>query len=434
MNSPAIAVIAMISTAMILYTCQATTSLHPLILIPGNGGNQLEARLTAKYKPTSLWCKWYPIKKDSDGWFRLWFDSSVLLSPLTKCFSERMMLYYDSDLDDYYNAPGVETRVPNFGSTQSLLYLDPNLKHISAYMAPLVESLEQLGYEDGKNMFGAPYDFRYGLAAKGHPSQVGSKFLDDLKNLIETASDSNGGQPVILVSHSLGGLFALQLLDRNPISWRRKYIKHLVALSAPWGGAVDEMLTLASGNTLGVPLVDPLQVREEQRSSESNMWLLPSPAIFGGTKPLVVTPRAEYTAGDISRFLVDIGFSDGVSRYESRVLPLVERVAAPPGVPVTCIFGSGVETAETLVYGEGGFDKQPEIVYGDGDGTVNMVSLTALQWQWGNDTQQEVEVIKIPGVSHMSMVKDNGAIDRIVEEISCINSNITSSTTLISTS
>nr|GME00274.1 lecithin-cholesterol acyltransferase-like 1 [Ipomoea batatas] len=434
MNSPDIAVITMISTALMLYTCQATTSLHPLILIPGNGGNQLEARLTAKYKPTSLWCKWYPIKKDSDGWFRLWFDSSVLLSPLTKCFSERMMLYYDSDLDDYYNAPGVETRVPNFGSTQSLLYLDPNLKHISAYMAPLVESLEQLGYEDGKNMFGAPYDFRYGLAAKGHPSQVGSKFLDDLKNLIETASDSNGGQPVILVSHSLGGLFALQLLDRNPISWRRQYIKHLVALSAPWGGAVDEMLTLASGNTLGVPLVDPLQVREEQRSSESNMWLLPSPAIFGGTKPLVVTPRAEYTASDISRFLADIGFSDGVSRYESRVLPLVESLGAPPGVPVTCIFGSGVETAETLVYGEGGFDEQPEIVYGDGDGTVNMVSLTALQWQWGNDTEQEVEVIKIPGVSHMSMVKDNGAIDRIVEEISCINSNITSSTTLISTS
>nr|GMD99472.1 lecithin-cholesterol acyltransferase-like 1 [Ipomoea batatas] len=429
MNSPDIAVIAMISTAMILYTCQATTNLHSLILIPGNGGNQLEARLTSKYKPTSLWCKWYPIKKDSDGWFRLWFDSSVLLSPLTKCFSERMMLYYDSDLDDYYNAPGVETRVPNFGSTQSLLYLDPNLKHISAYMAPLVESLEQLGYEDGKNMFGAPYDFRYGLAAKGHPSQVGSKFLDDLKNLIETASDSNGGQPVILVSHSLGGLFALQLLDRNPISWRRKYIKHLVALSAPWGGAVDEMLTLASGNTLGVPLV-----REEQRSSESNMWLLPSPTIFGSTKPLVVTPRAEYTAGDISRFLADIEFSDGVSRYESRVLPLVERVAASPGVPVTCIFGSGVETAETLVYGEGGFDEQPEIVYGDGDGMVNMVSLRALQWQWGNDTEQEVEMIKIPGVSHMSMVKDNGAIDRIVEEISCINSNITSSTTLISTS
>nr|GME19001.1 lecithin-cholesterol acyltransferase-like 1 [Ipomoea batatas] len=303
-----------------------------------------------------------------------WLTPSCSWLPTSRHLKDRIEASIDKICRDLKDDGRLTAKVPNFGSTQSLLYLDPNLKHISAYMAPLVESLEQLGYEDGKNMFGAPYDFRYGLAAKGHPSQVGSKFLDDLKNLIETASDSNGGQPVILVSHSLGGLFALQLLDRNPISWRRKYIKHLVALSAPWGGAVDEMLTLASGNTLGVPLVDPNLVRRNKRSSESNMWLLPSPAIFGGTKPLVVTPRAEYTAGDISRFLVDIGFSDGVSRYESRVLPLVERVAAPPGVPVTCIFGSGVETAETLVYGEGGFDKQPEIVYGDGDGTVNMPS------------------------------------------------------------
>jgi alpha-beta hydrolase superfamily lysophospholipase len=127
-------------------------------------------------------------------------------------------------------------------------------------MAPLVESLEQIGYVNGKTLFGAPYDFRYGLAAEGHPSHVGSKFLQDLKELIEKASSSNGGKPVILLSHSLGGLFVLQLLSRNPPSWRQKFIKHFVALSAPWGGTVQEMLTFASGYSLGVPLVEPLQV------------------------------------------------------------------------------------------------------------------------------------------------------------------------------
>lgn len=121
--------LAIITAAMMLCTCQATSSLHPLILIPGNGGNQLEARLTSDYKPSSLLCnRWYPIVKDREGWFRLWFDSSVLLAPFTKCFADRMMLYYDPELDDFYNAPGVETRVPHFGSTQSLLYLDPSLK------------------------------------------------------------------------------------------------------------------------------------------------------------------------------------------------------------------------------------------------------------------------------------------------------------------
>lgn len=124
--------IASLSLAMVLYTCCTASSpppLHPVVLIPGAGGNQLEARLTSAYKPSSLVCnRWYPLGKDPDGWFRIWFDPSVLLRPFTKCFSDRMKIYYDADVDDYRNAPGVETRVPDFGSTESLLYLDPNLK------------------------------------------------------------------------------------------------------------------------------------------------------------------------------------------------------------------------------------------------------------------------------------------------------------------
>lgn len=134
MNKPSslhLLLIAMLITATITLMSQATGNVHPLILIPGNGGNQLEARLDRDYKPSSIWCSsWLnPVRKKSDGWFRLWFDVSVLLSPFTKCFNERMMLYYDADLDDYQNAPGVQTRVSHFGWTKSLLYLDPRLRY-----------------------------------------------------------------------------------------------------------------------------------------------------------------------------------------------------------------------------------------------------------------------------------------------------------------
>ncbi|WOG91888.1 hypothetical protein DCAR_0311143 [Daucus carota subsp. sativus] len=413
--------------AVIMYTAEAAmmSNMHPLILVPGNGGNQLEARFTSEYKATSLFCtRWNPLVKKQGGWFRLWFELNVLLAPFTQCFAERMTLYYDPEVDDYCNAPGIETRVPDFGSTDSLLYLDPNLKHISAYMAPLVESLEELGYADGLNLFGAPYDFRYGLAAQGHPSKVGSEFLNDLKNLIEKASNANDGKPVILVTHSLGGLYVLQLLNRNSLSWRQKYIKHFVALAAPWGGTVQEMLTFASGNSLGVPLVDPLLVRAEQRSSESNLWLMPSPQLYG-RKPLVITPNATYSAYDIAQFLVDIGFSEGVHPYNTRILPLVNNLVAPE-VDMTCIFGSGVKTAETLFYGENGYDKQPEILYGDGDGTVNMLSLMALQNEWAGKKNQSVEVIRIPDASHTSILEDSVALDEIAKVIKSINS-VTSS-------
>lgn len=303
-----------------------------------------------------------------------------------------------------------------------LTSIETLFRHVTAYMASLVESLEQLGYIDGHNLFGAPYDFRYGLAAEGHPSSVGTQFLHDLKHLIENASSSNGGKPVIILSHSLGGLFVLHLLNRTEPSWRNKFIKHFVALSAPWGGTVQEMLTFASGYTLGVPLVDPLLVRGEQRSSESNQWLLPSPELFG-RKPLVIVQNRTYSAFDMPEFLEDIGFQEGVYPYRARILPLIERLITPE-VPVTCIIGSGIKTPETLFYGRGGFDKQPEVVYGDGDGTVNMVSLLALESLWSNVTRQPLKVIKIPHVSHASILKDDVALREIIREITEVNSRV----------
>lgn len=301
-----------------------------------------------------------------------------------------------------------------------------NLEHtcrtITSYMEPLVRLLEEAGYVAGKDLFGAPYDFRYGLAAPGHPSHVGSKFLNDLKELVESASNSNGGKPVILLSHSLGGLFALELLNRNPVFWSNKYIKHLVALSAPWGGTVEELSTFASGNTFGAPLVNPLFVREEQRSCSSNLWLMPSPKVFNGTKPLVVTPSATYSSSDISQFLLDIGYPEGVGPYKTRILPLVESLAVPE-VPVTCIFGSGVETVEKLVYATDDFDERPEVVYGDGDGTVNMISLLALESEWVNSNKSKaLKVIKIPDVTHTSILKDSVALHEIIDEILLVNS------------
>ncbi|CAN1775950.1 Lecithin-cholesterol acyltransferase-like 1 [Linum perenne] len=403
-------------TAMILpYTCQSAAAgnlLHPLILVPGAGGNQLEAKLTSDYKPSTLTCSLYPLVKQKGGWFRIWFDPTVLLSTFTRCFAERMMLHYDKKSDDFRNAPGVETRVSNFGSTDSLLCLDPTLN-----------SLKEMGYVDGETLFGAPYDFRYGLAAQGHSCAVGSKFLADLKDLIEKASTNNGGKPVIIMSHSLGGLFVLQLLIRNSPSWVAQFVKHFIALSAPWGGTVDGMLTFASGNTLGVPLVDPLLVRGEQRSSESNLWLLPNPKLFG-ERPLVITSNGNYSAYQIEEFLDAIGFPEGVYPYKTRTRPLIEEFVGtpPPVVPITCVIGTGVDTAEALVYGKG-FDERPSVVYGDGDGTVNMVSLLALETLWSSSSSvnQKVKVIKLSGISHASILNDEVSIREIVAEISSLN-------------
>ncbi|CAN6315398.1 unnamed protein product [Urochloa humidicola] len=399
---------------------------HPVILIPGAGGNQLEARLTEEYKPCSLACRVWPPVRGRGGWFRLWFDPSVLLAPLTRCFAERMMLYYDAVADDYRNAPGVETRVSDFGSTSTLRYLDPSLKLLTGYMNTLASTLEKAGYEEGTDLFGAPYDFRYGLAGPGHPSAVGSAYLQRLRLLVEMACAANGGKPAILIAHSLGGLFALQLLARSPLPWRVAHVARLVTLSAPWGGSVQEMLTFASGNTLGVPFVDASLIRDEQRTSESNLWLLPAPRVFGNTT-LVVSRghNRSYSAKNMTQFLRDIGFEEGVEPYRTRIRPLVEALPEP-GVPVTCLVGTGADTVESLVYGEAGFEEPPEeVVYGDGDGTVNLASLVGPIKAWSDSPAQVVEVVELPGVSHSGILNDKSALEQIIRVVDSINLNAT---------
>lgn len=138
--APAVVVLAVMVMMSLMSSCCAPSAAaaaaraagqeerHPVILIPGTGGNQLEARLTEEYRPSSLACRVWPLVRGRGGWFRLWFDPSVILAPFTRCFAERVKLYYDAEADDYRNAPGVETRVSDFGSTSTLRYLDPNLK------------------------------------------------------------------------------------------------------------------------------------------------------------------------------------------------------------------------------------------------------------------------------------------------------------------
>eukprot|EP00250_Pteridium_aquilinum_P009766 c18917_g1_i1 orf=49-1386(+) len=400
--------------------------LPPVVLIPGAGGNQLQAKLTHAYNPSSWLCRptscpsWLlpsTSKREEEeeekeqGFFRLWLNVPGILPPFTSCFAERMRIFYNPNTGICENAPGVESRVPYFGSTRGMAYLDPSFRKLSVYMAVLVEALEAEGYVDGVSLFGAPYDFRY--APGQHASHAANSFLENLKSLIENAYVKNGEYPVVLLSHSLGGLWGLYFLNQQTLSWRQKYISHFIPVSAPWGGAVQNMRTYASGYAEGARFINPLVLRAEQRSSESNLWLLPVPAVFND-QVLVSTKQRTYTAFDIPKFLDDIGYSEGVLLYNSRIPPLINSLEAPV-IPVTMVFSDGVNTPQRLVYGKNGFDEQPILVNGDGDGTVNLCSLSAVADSWKSVGGQDIKVVKFKGKTHSNILTDKDSVDRLVE-------------------
>lgn len=97
--------------------------LAPVVIVPGTGGNHLEAKLTSDYEAPRAWCTNF-----KDDYFRLWLDVKTLLPPFISCFVDQLSLDYNVEADTYSNIKGVETRVPHFGSTLSMEYLDPSLK------------------------------------------------------------------------------------------------------------------------------------------------------------------------------------------------------------------------------------------------------------------------------------------------------------------
>ncbi|BAS83122.1 lecithin-cholesterol acyltransferase-like 1 isoform 2 precursor [Oryza sativa Japonica Group] len=376
------------------------SDLHPVVLVPGYGSNRLYARLTAAYEPAAPRCG---AREGKDEWFQLWpIDAAASEPAQAPCLAEKMSLVYDPVADDYRNVAGVVTRVPSFASTRALVGWDP-----------LVRQLEAMGHRDGGSLFAAPYDFRYAVAPRGHPSAVGERYFARLTRLIERASRLNGGRPAVVVAHSFGCALTYQFLRARPLAWRQRFVKHAVLLAAALGGFAEGMDGLASGAGSGLPNLAPPARARLARSQQSALWRLPTPMVFGD-RPVVVTKNSTYSANNITEFLDAIGFTEGVQPYVTRVLPMWRALPAPM-VPVTSMYGVGVRTPETFVYGEAGFEGTPEVVYGDGDGNMNIVSLMAAE-EWSGVEGQILKVVRLPGVSHVGFFSDL-ALKKVVAEI-----------------
>ncbi|XP_060506353.1 lysosomal phospholipase A and acyltransferase isoform X4 [Panthera onca] len=354
--------------------------------MPGDLGNQLEAKLD---KPTVVH---YLCSKRTDNYFTLWLNLELLLPVIIDCWIDNIRLVYNRTSRATQFPDGVDVRVPGFGKTFSLEFLDPSRSSVGSYFHTMVESLVGWGYTRGEDVRGAPYDWRRA------PNENGPYFLA-LREMIEEMHQLYGG-PVVLVAHSMGNMYTLYFLQRQPQAWKNKYIRAFVALGAPWGGVAKTLRVLASGDNNRIPVIGPLKIREQQRSAVSTSWLLPYNYTWSPEKIFVRTPTANYTLRDYRQFFQDIGFKDGwLMRQDTE--GLVEATV-PPGVPLHCLYGTGVPTPDSFYY-ESFPDRDPKICFGDGDGTVNLQS--ALQCQaWRSRQEHQVSLQALPGSEHIEML------------------------------
>ncbi|KAM4614019.1 phosphatidylcholine-sterol acyltransferase [Discoglossus pictus] len=368
---------------------------HPVVLVPGMFGNQLEAKVDKEDV-----VNWICYRK-TDDYFTVWLNLNMFLPLGIDCWIDNIRVVYNKTTRTVSNAPGVDIHVPGFGKTHSVEYLDKS--KLAGYLHTLVQNLVNNGYVRDETVRAAPYDWRIA------PNDQ-QEYFQKLKALVEEMHEQYN-KSIFLIGHSLGNMYLLYFLNHQPQQWKDKYIKGFISLGAPWGGAVKPLLVLMSGDTHGIPMVSNIKIREEQRMTTTNPWMLPTNLAWPESHVFISTPSYNYTYRDYQRFFQDIGFEEGFYMWEDTKV-LIEGLP-PPGVEVYCIYGTGHPTPETYVFGEG-FPNEPpvEIRYSDGDDTVHKRSMELCK-RWHTQQKEKVHVTELEGMDHLNMVFSNRTLDII---------------------
>jgi len=400
---------------------------HPIILIPGDGGSQIEARLN-KTTSNHWWCS------KVSTWYDLWFDLPQLFGK-TRCWSDNMRLIYNSTTHTTYNAPGVETRIPGFGNdTASVEWIDKSMRSYSTYFSLIVSKILPFGYIRGENLHGAPYDFR--RAANEH-----AEYFAKVKTLVETTYAKNGNVQVLLVCHSMGSIMMSYFLNQQTQAWKDKYIRSLVSIAGVWGGTARAVKVFAVGDNLDSWFLNEKNLLWE-RTNPSLAWLMPSKEFWPDDEVLVQTDGKNFTRTNLGEYFTTLGEPNMASMVEDTRGLLAGFPA--PNVEVFCSHGSKVDTTERVVYPKGSFPSvqkeiliednvsslkiwpwpsNPSLIKGDGDGTVNIRSLEGCL-KWRKTQSQPVHHQVFEKVNHLDMLRTEEPTQNVADIIASLNKEL----------
>jgi lysophospholipase-3 len=141
---------------------------------------------------------------------------------------------------------------------------------------------------------------------------------------------------------------------------------------------------------------------------------MPSSKFWPANEQIVSTPNRNYTVNDYKQLFDDLNFTIGYE-YRLNTENLTSDMRAP-GVETHCLYGVGVKTPERFFFKrQSDFpDKQPSVVYGDGDGTVNLISMLGFR-QWRNDSSNKIYFKEIPGAEHLEILGNKKVLNYISE-------------------
>ncbi|KAJ5075635.1 group xv phospholipase a2 [Anaeramoeba ignava] len=365
-------------------------NLNPIIFIPGLGGSKIETKLD-NFNTKHWFCE-----KNKD-WFRVWLT---------------VELYAPEVVEKSYNQKGVSVRP--ISGIEGVVNLDPTLFFISevAYFSRMSKVLEDLGYQEDKNLFALPYDWR--LA----PNNL-TDYFELLKYTVEYSYSINNGMRVNLMTHSMGCTIATYFLANQTQEWKDKYISTFIPLSPPMGGVFKGINSLVEGENFGIPIIIGSEIKDLEVSLPSIYYFLPHSPFW--TQPVVKTASKDYypTFDDYNVLFNDLG----LPQYSHQLLQLTWKdslVFNPPGVPTYLQIGSGIKTPIYFQF-ETDLNGKHEIIYGNGDGTCNHDVMIIPCTEWAQGQTQPVQCYIWNGAGHQDTISKDEIIEQILQIISNAN-------------
>jgi lecithin-cholesterol acyltransferase len=306
---------------------------------------------------------------------------------------------------------GVAVTIPNYGEPAS-----------APVYAPFYRALEAAGYTGGHDLVVAGYDFRL------TPDLAG--FLPRTERLIEQTWRRNQHQPVRLVGHSNGPLYAQYLLTHVSAQWKHKYIQGFTDIAGNLPGQGSSWSYVFTG--VEIPSGFSLPTTIATARSSARLWALsPSswmstsdPRLFG-RREIVIKDRAtghSYAPADTDRLLHDAGL-DWIRPIVEHYIGFV-KFGDPqhfPNVDVSGEKGSGLRTQvgialPDLTTGQVVDQSTAHLFYLPGDSNQEYITNNAVR-VWRRMRCYRFRLTDNPGVSHLGLTSDKNVIARLLHDL-----------------
>lgn len=382
--------------------------MKPIILIPGIGGSILVKKgheykhILNKRVLDNRWINIYPYNPLSVS---QWKQDMGLKIVRNKNAEIVRVLPTDPSVQpfDVGGTLGVKDVVSEFAflNKQSQHRLESAFQY--RYFHTLCQYMYRHGYQDHKNLFGFPYDFRLVL----DPVYRHNMF-ENMKLMIESAAMRNGGQKVVLVGHSLGAVMTKWFFTTHVTQeWVDMYIHQFICISAPFGGAMFAMRAVVSGDYY-VPLFHKVY-KDEIQMNTGIIMCLPNRLSYEMDTPLLDVRKDERVVRlENYENLAKEGlvpFQIWRDMYEPHLDTIEKRVSVP-----THVVGCFDKSAPSMYYTEtlDSYPYQSDHVHGDG--VVDVRSLLVYERLFDHKRLRDLVV---PHTGHTQLISDHRVVHLI---------------------